>query len=97
MSEQKQRGRKAGTSSKKCLIKDDLIHPYEIHIDEGSHTYLLVHSETQLNEAYYTTLAHCLKGILKRKLVPADKVYTLRQYQQEMLIMEQEMKKLLGV
>jgi hypothetical protein len=97
MKEAKQRGRKAGVSSKKCLVRDELLHPYEIHIDEGSHTYLLVDSTTGLNVAYYTTLPHVLKGILRHKLVPSEKVYTLRQYQEEMEMLNDRMMDLLGM
>jgi hypothetical protein len=98
MSEEKtKRGRKLGVSSKKCLVRDELLHPYEIHIDESSHTYLLVDSVTGLNVAYYTTLPHVLKGILRHKLVPKEKVYTLKQYQEEMEMLNDRMMELLGM
>ena len=94
----KRKGRPAGSTSRYCLIRDAAILPYEIHVDESTHTYLKVVSESQSTVGYYASLAHLMKSILKEKYVPQGdngKVYTLREYIDSMKILENKMKKLL--
>ena len=37
----KKRGRPKGGTSKSCLIKDPLIEPYEVHVDEKNRCFIL--------------------------------------------------------
>jgi hypothetical protein len=74
------RGRAKGQVSKKCLISDPLLDKWEIHIDEGSHTFMVVNKETQMNEGYYTTVGHALKSIAKRQIVPTAGPVTVSEY-----------------
>ena len=34
------KGRPSGSTSRYCLIKDEILLPYEIHVDESTHSYL---------------------------------------------------------
>ena len=77
------KGRPAGSTSRYCLIKDTVIAPYEIHIDESTSTFLKVISESQKTVGYYASLTHLMKSVLKEKYVPQGnngKVYTLKEY-----------------
>lgn len=92
------KGRPTGSKSKHCLIKDELILPYEIHIDESTHTYLKVVAETQSTAGYYSTMPHLLKSILREKHVPQGKngkVYNLGEYVQAMNNLTNAMAKIL--
>lgn len=92
------KGRPSGSTSRYCLIKDDLILPYEIHIDESTHTYLKVVAETQKTVGYYASFPHLLRSILKEKHVPQGKsgqVYTLEEYVEAMNKLTNAMAKIL--
>ena len=78
-----QRGRPRGGTSKTCLIKDKLIEPYEIHVDNGGRQFILVDTTNKSNVGYYTKLTSALKAIMETKYVPTggdNNVYTLREY-----------------
>ena len=75
------KGRPAGSITRTCLIKDKLILPYEIHIDETTGSYLKVVAESQSTVGYYASLAHLIKSISKelmnmepRRLVNIHKI-----------------------
>jgi hypothetical protein len=92
------KGRPAGSTSRYCLIKDKVLSPYEIHVDESTSTYLKVVGETQSTVGYYASLAHLMKSILKEKKVPQGangKVYTLKEYINAMKEVENDLKELL--
>lgn len=92
------KGRPSGSTTRTCLIKDKLILPYEIHIDETTSTYLKVIAETQSTSGYYQSLPHLIRSILREKHVPHGengKVYTLKEYMTSMLELADEMKELL--
>ena len=61
------KGRPAGSTTRTCLIKDKLILPYEIHIDETTSTYLKVVAETQSTSGYYQSLPHLIRSIAREK------------------------------
>tara|TARA_R110001592_G_scaffold69711_2_gene213939 strand:+ start:124 stop:423 length:300 start_codon:yes stop_codon:yes gene_type:complete len=92
------KGRPAGSITRTCLIKDKLILPYEIHIDETTGSYLKVVAESQSTVGYYASLAHLIKSISKEKHVPQGangKVYTLNEYVNAMSKLEKSMNELL--
>ena len=92
------KGRPSGSTTRTCLIKDKLILPYEIHVDETTHTYLKVVAETQSTSGYYQSLPHLIRSILKEKHVPtgkSGKIYTLKEYMTAMSVLAEEMKSLL--
>ena len=77
------RGRPRGGTSKSCLIKDKLIEPYEIHVDNANRQFILVDTTNKNNVGYYTKLTSALKAIMETKYVPTggdNNVYTLREY-----------------
>ena len=44
------KGRPKGQQSKSCLIKDDRITPFEVHVDK--YNYILVNGETQQSDMF---------------------------------------------
>ena len=92
------KGRPAGPTSRYCLVKDTVIAPYEIHIDESTSTFLKVISESQKTVGYYASFPHLLRSILREKHVPQGKngkVYELKEYIAAMNKLTEEMKELL--
>ena len=92
------KGRPSGSTNRYCLIKDKALLPYEIHVDESTHTYLKVVAETQSTAGYYASLPHLIRSILREKHVPtgtSGKVYTLKEYMVAMSELADEMKELL--
>ena len=90
------KGRPKGQQSKHCLIKDDIIKPFEVHVDK--YNYILVHSKTQKVEGYYTKLTYVLKAVLQSKYVPkggSGKTYTIKEYIEAMQLLQNEMAELL--
>ena len=81
------KGRPAGSTSRYCLIQDEL-----------THTYLKVVAETQNTVGYYASFPHLLRSILKEKHVPQGKngqVYNLSQYVEAMNKLANAMAKIL--
>jgi hypothetical protein len=92
------KGRPSGSTTRTCLIKDKLIAPYEIHIDETTGTYLKVVAETQSTSGYYASLPHLIRSIAREKHIPRGsngKTYTLKEYLGAMDKMTREMNELL--
>ena len=92
------KGRPSGSTSRYCLIKDEALLPYEVHVDESTHTYLKVVAETQSTSGYYASLAHLMKSFLKEKYVPQGnngKVYSLKEYITSIEKLEKNMKNIL--
>jgi hypothetical protein len=92
------KGRPAGSTNRYCLIKDKTLSPYEVHVDESTHSFLKVVAETQSTVGYYASLAHLMKSILKEKKVPQGtngKIYTLKEYISAMKDVEKGLKEVL--
>ena len=92
------KGRPTGSTSRYCLIKDEAILPYEIHVDESTHTYLKVIAESQATAGYYASLPHLIRSISRERHVPQvenGKVYNLKEYLGAMEKMTEEMNSLL--
>lgn len=90
------KGRPKGQQSKRCLIKDDVIKPFEVHVDK--YNYILVNGKTDQVEGYYTKLSYCLRAILKTKYVPENgdgKTFTIKGYIEAMKQLQEEMAELL--
>lgn len=93
-----QRGRPKGGGARNCMIKDPLIEPYEVHIDEKYNQYILYNTSNNTNVGYYLNLPILLKAIMKEKFTPTGKdnnVYTLRSYIKAMAMMRDEIQSLL--
>ena len=92
------KGRPNGSTSRYCLIKDKALLPYEIHVDESTHTYLKVVAESQSTAGYYASLPHLIRSIARERNVPQGdngKTYTLKEYLGAMEKMTEEMNSLL--
>ena len=92
------KGRPTGSTSRYCLIKDEALLPYEIHVDESTHTYLKVIAESQATAGYYASLPHLIRSISRERHVPQGengKTYTLKEYLDAMEKMTEEMNELL--
>tara|TARA_R110002020_G_scaffold90964_2_gene221214 strand:+ start:1298 stop:1609 length:312 start_codon:yes stop_codon:yes gene_type:complete len=92
------RGRPKGGTNKSCLIKDPLLHPFEVHVDGGNKQYILYDIRNKNNVGYYTGLANVLRAIMETKYVPTggdNNVYTLREYIKAMGKMRNEIATLL--
>jgi hypothetical protein len=91
------RGRPKGQQSKKVLIKDPLIAPYEIHVDEKHWNYMLVNAKTQNVEGYYTQLPNVIREIMREKYIPnnSPRTYTIREYIVAMTHLYNAMKELM--
>ena len=92
------KGRPSGSTSRYCLIKDEALLPYEIHVDESTHTYLKVVVESQATAGYYASLPHLIRSIARERNVPQGsngKTYTLKGYLDAMEKMTEEMNSLL--
>ena len=95
----KRKGRKKGSTTRYCLIKDELLGKYEVHVDESNHCFMLVDKERNTTEGYYTQLPYLLKRVLKEKYVPAGgkngETYTIEEYVTQMNKLGNAMAKLL--
>jgi hypothetical protein len=90
------KGRPKGVSYKKCLIRDERLYPYEIHVDESNKSFILYNAKKQSNVGYYTQLPLILKAIIRELRVPKDgSTYTLDEYLKEMRMLNDEMKQLI--
>ena len=90
------KGRPKGQVSKSCLIKDDRIAPFEVHVDK--YNYILVNGKTDQVEGYYTKLTYCLKAVLRTKYVPKNgdgRTFTIKEYINAMQLLQDEMAELL--
>ena len=90
------KGRPKGQQSKTCLIRDERIAPYEVHIDK--YNYILVNGKTNVTEGYYTNLTYALRAVLKKRYVPTGgdgNVYTIKEYIEAMQNVCDEMAELL--
>jgi hypothetical protein len=90
------KGRPKGVSYKRCLIKDERLYPFEIHVDESTKSFTLYNAKKKSNVGYYTQLPLVLKAIIKELRVPKDgSTYTLDRYLREMRMLNDEMKQLI--
>tara|TARA_B110000211_G_scaffold183040_1_gene207368 strand:+ start:146 stop:451 length:306 start_codon:yes stop_codon:yes gene_type:complete len=90
------KGRPKGQQSKSCLIKDDKIAPYEVHVDK--YNYILVNGDTGQTVGYYTQLTYALKAVLKKRFVPQGgdgNQYTIKEYIDAMQLLTSGMAELL--
>jgi hypothetical protein len=90
------KGRPKGQVSKSCLIKDDRIAPFEVHVDK--YNYILVNGKTDQVEGYYTKLTYCLRAVLRTKYVPKNgdgRTFTIKGYIDAMQLLQDEMAELL--
>lgn len=93
----KKRGRPKGSKRRRLLIKDPIIKPYEIHIDESQNAknYLLVREDTQKVEGYFTQLSYLLKRIARERYPNSDNPHSLTDFIRIQRKHEDELRRLL--
>ena len=91
------KGRPKGQVSRRCLIDDPILAPYEIHVDEGMMNYMMVNKKNGKTEGYYASLPHLVRAIMRKRHVPHDgsRTYTLSEYVKGMTNLYNAMKDVL--
>ena len=69
------RGRQKGQTKRMSIIKDPVIAPYEIQVEEDQ--YVLIDTEKNKPLGYYTDLENAIKRVSRMSLANAKDEYTL--------------------
>tara|TARA_R110001599_G_scaffold34611_1_gene110786 strand:+ start:194 stop:466 length:273 start_codon:yes stop_codon:yes gene_type:complete len=69
------RGRQKGQTKRMSMIKDPIIAPYEIQVEEDQ--YVLVDTEKEKPLGYYTDLVRAIERVSRMSLANAKDEYTL--------------------
>ena len=69
------RGRQKGQTKRMSVIKDPVIAPYEIQVEEDQ--YVLIDTEKEKPLGYYTDLAYAIQKVSRMSLANAKEEYTL--------------------
>ena len=69
------RGRQKGQTKRMSVIKDPVIAPYEIQVEEDQ--FVLIDTEKDKPLGYYSELKHAIKKISRLGLANAKEEYTL--------------------
>ena len=69
------RGRQKGQTKRKSIIKDPIISPYEIQVEEDQ--YVLIDTEKEKPLGYYSNLSNAVQKISRLGLANQKEEYTL--------------------
>ena len=69
------RGRQKGQTKRMSIIKDPVIAPYEIQVEEDQ--YVLIDTEKDKPLGYYSDLARAVERVSRMSLTNAKEEYTL--------------------
>ena len=69
------RGRQKGQTKRMSIIKDPIISPYEIQVEEDQ--YVLIDTEKEKPIGYYTNITSAINKISRLGLANQKEVYTL--------------------
>ena len=69
------RGRQKGQTKRMSMIKDPIIAPYEIQVEEDQ--YVLIDTEKEKPLGYYSDIVHAIHKISRLGLANAKEEYTL--------------------
>ena len=69
------RGRQKGQTKRMSMIKDPIIAPYEIQVEEDQ--YVLIDTEKDKPLGYYSDLTNAIQKISRMSLANAKEEYTL--------------------
>ena len=69
------RGRQKGQTKRMSIIKDPVIAPYEIQVEEDQ--YVLIDTEKDKPMGYYSNLDACILKVSRMSLANAKEEYTL--------------------
>ena len=70
------RGRQKGQTKRMSMIKDPIIAPYEIQVEEDQ--FVLVDTEKDKPLGYYSNLEGAIKRVSRMSLANAKQEYTLK-------------------
>jgi len=69
------RGRQKGQTKRMSIIKDPVIAPYEIQVEEDQ--YVLIDTEKEKPLGYYSDLTNAIQKVSRMSLANAKEEYTL--------------------
>ena len=69
------KGRQKGQTKRMSVIKDPVIAPYEIQVEEDQ--YVLIDTEKEKPLGYYTDLVYAIQRVSRMSLANAKEEYTL--------------------
>jgi hypothetical protein len=69
------RGRQKGQTKRMSIIKDPIIAPYEIQVEEDQ--YVLIDTEKDKPMGYYSDIEHVILKVSRMSLANAKEEYTL--------------------
>ena len=69
------RGRQKGQTKRMSIIKDPIISPYEIQVEEDQYVYIVTEKEIPLG--YYSNLSNAVQKISRLGLANQKEEYTL--------------------
>ena len=72
------RGRQKGQTKRMSMIKDPIIAPYEIQVEEDQ--YVLIDTEKDKPLGYYSNLDSAVKRVSRMSLANAKEEYTLIEF-----------------
>jgi len=72
------RGRQKGQTKRMSMIKDPIIAPYEIQVEEDQ--YVLIDTEKDKPLGYYSSLDSAVKRVSRMSLANAKEEYTLIEF-----------------
>ena len=72
------RGRQKGQTKRMSMIKDPIIAPYEIQVEEDQ--FVLVDTEKEKPLGYYSNLEGAIKRVSRMSLANAKEEYTLKEF-----------------
>lgn len=75
------RGRQKGQTKNYTIIKDPLLSPYEIQVDESSFNLMKPNAKGGLdNFGYFSSLEGAVRQVVRDEKMPKGKILTLREY-----------------
>ena len=85
------RGRQKGQTKRMSIIRDPLITPYEIQVEEDQ--YVLVDTEKDKPLGYYSILEAAIKRVTRMSLANQKADYTLKEFVESFNIIQNKLTK----
>ena len=85
------RGRQKGQTKRMSIIRDPLIAPYEIQVEEDQ--YVLVDTEKDKPLGYYSNLEAAIKRVTRMSLANQKADYTLKEFVESFNIIQNKLTK----
>jgi len=85
------RGRQKGQTKRMSIIKDPIIAPYEIQVEEDQ--YVLIDTSKNKPLGYYSDLAHAIDKVSRMNLANQKEDYTLKEFVESFNIVKNQLTK----